>query len=194
MLRLRKPSDAVLQQVLEDRRALPFSYATVGATTAVATGAIDAALPAGFHHSRFEVDLGPDAGDRFTRAGNAVDQWVPQLGAGITVFPRTPVTADLAMVLAIPLPVAGWAIAPARVAYVVDEPDRAGFAYGTLPGHPEAGEEAFIVLRQGGRVWFRVVAFARPAALITRFGGPVARAFQARTIKAYLQAVKAATD
>jgi uncharacterized protein (UPF0548 family) len=30
--------------------------------------------------------------------------------------------------------------APVRVVYVVDEPTRRGFAYGTLPGHPESGE------------------------------------------------------
>ena len=35
--------------------------------------------------------------------------------------------------------------APCRVVYVVDEPDRRGFAYGTLPGHPETGEELFAV-------------------------------------------------
>ena len=34
---------------------------------------------------------------------------------------------------------------PARVVYVVDEPARRGFAYGTLHGHPESGEEAFLV-------------------------------------------------
>ena len=35
--------------------------------------------------------------------------------------------------------------APCRVVYVVDEPDRRGFAYGTLPGHAESGEERFVV-------------------------------------------------
>jgi len=36
---------------------------------------------------------------------------------------------------------------PVVVVAVVDEPDRAGFAYGTLPGHPVSGEEAFVVHR-----------------------------------------------
>lgn len=36
---------------------------------------------------------------------------------------------------------------PVIVVAVVDEPDRAGFAYGTLPGHPVSGEEAFVVHR-----------------------------------------------
>ncbi|GAA4732513.1 hypothetical protein GCM10023350_14890 [Nocardioides endophyticus] len=38
---------------------------------------------------------------------------------------------------------------PCRVVYVVDEPERAGFAYGTLPGHPETGEELFLLSRLG---------------------------------------------
>lgn len=42
---------------------------------------------------------------------------------------------------------------PVRVVAVVDTPERCGFAYGTLPGHPVSGEEAFVVSRDpDGRV------------------------------------------
>ena len=34
---------------------------------------------------------------------------------------------------------------PCRIVSVIDGQTRWGFAYGTLPGHPEQGEEAFIV-------------------------------------------------
>lgn len=54
--------------------------------------------------------------------------------------------------------------APCRVIYVIDEPDRKGFAYGTLPGHPESGEEAFVVSQtDDGSVWLTIRAFSRPA-------------------------------
>jgi uncharacterized protein (UPF0548 family) len=54
--------------------------------------------------------------------------------------------------------------APARVVYVIDEPKRKGFAYGTLKGHPEDGEEAFIVDQtEDGSVWLEIRAFSRPA-------------------------------
>ena len=36
---------------------------------------------------------------------------------------------------------------PVRVVAVVELPDRCGFAYGTLSGHPVSGEEAFVVSR-----------------------------------------------
>lgn len=53
---------------------------------------------------------------------------------------------------------------PARVVYVIDEPDRKGFAYGTLPGHAEEGEEAFLVHRDPeGSVWLTIRAFSRPS-------------------------------
>jgi uncharacterized protein (UPF0548 family) len=40
---------------------------------------------------------------------------------------------------------AGGLRIPCRVVYTVSEADRQDFAYGTLPGHPEQGEEAFVV-------------------------------------------------
>lgn len=53
---------------------------------------------------------------------------------------------------------------PVRVVYLIDEPTRRGFAYGTLPGHPESGEEAFIVeQRDDESVWLTIRAFSRPA-------------------------------
>jgi len=54
--------------------------------------------------------------------------------------------------------------APVRVVYVVDEPKRKGYAYGTLAGHPADGEEAFIVeMREDDSVWLLIRAFSRPS-------------------------------
>jgi uncharacterized protein (UPF0548 family) len=82
------------------------------------------------------------------------------------------------------------AVAVCRIVVVVDEPERYGFAYGTLPGHPERGEEAFLVERHDdGRVVFRIVAFSRSAELLARLGGPVTRAIQQRASRGYLTAL-----
>lgn len=68
---------------------------------------------------------------------------------------------------------------PARVVYVIDEPLRKGFAYGTLPGHPETGEEAFIVeYRDDDSVWLTIRAFSRPASWIFWVGYPLVRLMQ----------------
>ncbi|MFF3614943.1 DUF1990 family protein [Streptomyces sp. NPDC002580] len=53
---------------------------------------------------------------------------------------------------------------PVRVVAVVDTPDTRGFAYGTLPGHPVSGEEAFIVRRApDGRVTLTLRSLTAPA-------------------------------
>jgi uncharacterized protein (UPF0548 family) len=68
---------------------------------------------------------------------------------------------------------------PARVVYVVDEPLRKGFAYGTLPGHPERGEEAFIVdYRDDDSVWLTIRAFSRPSSWVFWAGYPIVRLMQ----------------
>ncbi|WBU38937.1 DUF1990 family protein [Homoserinibacter sp. YIM 151385] len=78
---------------------------------------------------------------------------------------------------------------PARVVYVVDEPDRKGFAYGTLPGHAEEGEEAFLVSRGGdGSVWVTIRAFSRPAGWWWLLA-PALRIAQAYYTSRYLRAL-----
>lgn len=52
---------------------------------------------------------------------------------------------------------------PVEVVSVVEESDRVGFAYRTMPGHPVSGEEAFIVHRDGGEVRLTVRSLTRPA-------------------------------
>ncbi|GAA3869756.1 DUF1990 domain-containing protein [Leifsonia kafniensis] len=54
-------------------------------------------------------------------------------------------------------------IEPVEVVAVVEEPDRVGFAYRTLPGHPVCGEEAFIVHRHGEEVRLTVRSLTRAA-------------------------------
>ncbi|MFE3960531.1 DUF1990 family protein [Nocardia sp. NPDC059091] len=53
---------------------------------------------------------------------------------------------------------------PVRVVQVVDLPNRRGFAYGTLHGHPVSGEEAFIVhLDPDGTVYLTLRSLTRAA-------------------------------
>jgi uncharacterized protein (UPF0548 family) len=83
-----------------------------------------------------------------------------------------------------------WVKAPARVVYVVDEPNRRGFAYGTLPGHPEDGEEAFIVEQNAdGSVWIVIRAFSRPATWYWWLVAPVLRVTQWFYTRRYLRAL-----
>ena len=68
---------------------------------------------------------------------------------------------------------------------------RIGFAYGTLPGHPERGEESFRVVRgHDDTIRFEVVAFTRPADPLARLGSPITRLMQKRITRGYLEGVR----
>jgi uncharacterized protein (UPF0548 family) len=85
--------------------------------------------------------------------------------------------------------------APARVVYVVDEPTRRGFAYGTLPGHPEDGEEAFVVeIADDDSVWIVIRAFSRPARWYWWLVYPVLRMTQEFYTRRYLRALAGPID
>ncbi|MGO4691156.1 DUF1990 family protein [Glaciibacter sp. 2TAF33] len=80
--------------------------------------------------------------------------------------------------------------APVRVVYVIDEAARIGFAYGTMKGHPESGEESWIVEhRDDDSVWFTIRAFARPSTWYYRLAWPVLSLQQAKFTKRYLRAL-----
>ena len=80
--------------------------------------------------------------------------------------------------------------APCVVVYTVEESRRRGFAYGTTAGHPESGEELFVVeLRDDESVVLRVRAFSRPASWWSWVGSPVARLVQSRITERYLRAL-----
>jgi uncharacterized protein (UPF0548 family) len=57
-----------------------------------------------------------------------------------------------------------------------------GFAYGTLPDHPERGEERFLVEwnEADDSVWYDLMAISRPGHWLARAGYPYARYEQAK--------------
>ncbi len=75
-----------------------------------------------------------------------------------------------------------------RVLLVIDEPDRAGFAYGTLKQHPECGEEFFVVEhRADDTVWLVYRRFSRPNGVWRTLTAPRSRARHKRYTKRYLR-------
>ncbi|WP_053913604.1 DUF1990 family protein [Streptomyces sp. TP-A0875] len=148
---------------------MSFTYDDVGATRD------EGNCPPGFRPLHVRARLG-EGEAVFRRAVEAVFGWEMHraLGVGFAAStaraePGTDVTVTLAGVIK----------APCRVVWTLEEHRRAGWAYGTLPGHPESGEEAFVVDRTGdGTVWLTVRSFSRPATWFARAGGPAARGFQ----------------
>jgi uncharacterized protein (UPF0548 family) len=80
---------------------------------------------------------------------------------------------------------------PVRVVAVVATPDRCGFAYGTLPGHPVSGEEAFVVSRApDGTVSLTLRSLTRPARGRWRWAFPMLLVAQAAYRRRYLRAFR----
>lgn len=163
---------------LHDLAWLSLSYPEAGATAGN--------LPAGYRHTRASAVIGTGR-DRFERAGDSVLRWGMQRGAGL----RVQATSESAAVGTELIVRIGPVPAPCRVVYVLDEDDRRGFAYGTLAGHPESGEELFSVRYDPATdaVHAEVAAFSRPATWWSRLGGPVTRLLQRVVTRRYLSGV-----
>ena len=163
---------------LGDLAALPLTYSEVGAT--------DGPLPAGYHHVQKSAVIGRGR-RRFEEAADQGMRWGMLRGAGLRVEPTSEVAAVGSEVIVHLGPVR----APCRVVYVVDEPDRRGFAYGTLPGHAESGEERFVVRHDPAtdEVYAEVVAFSRHATWWSRLGAPITSVAQRVITERYLRSL-----
>ena len=149
-------------------------------------------LPDGYAHGEHSAVVGTGTA-AFERAVAAVFAWRCQRAAGLRVrasgSPRDPGTD---VVLTAGLPRFGYDI-PCRVVWSQTSGAEQGFAYGTLPGHPERGEECFLVSRgDDGTVVFRTRVFSQLASPLARLGGPVSRAVHALALHRYVGAVQRA--
>ncbi|MFB6629305.1 DUF1990 family protein [Streptomyces sp. NPDC056362] len=147
------------------RRGL--TYREVGATRT------PDALPAGYHHLRHSAVVGHGRA-AFEAAGAAVTTWGMHRASGARVRADA-VRAWPGVHLEVSLGAGPLRLGvPCAVIWTAYEKDRVGFAYGTLTGHPECGEESFVVtLDPDGTVRFTVTAFSRPATRYTRLAGPL---------------------
>jgi uncharacterized protein (UPF0548 family) len=87
-----------------------------------------------------------------------------------------------------------WSLNACRIVYSVDERGvlgKYGFAYGTLQGHAEIGEERFTVEYDtgDGSVWYDIYAFFRPGK-IARLAYPFSRSLQKRFANASKEAMQ----
>jgi uncharacterized protein (UPF0548 family) len=159
------------------------TYPEVGATA-------HPVLPDGYRAVDRSLVIGAGA-EVFERAATALLSWQMHRRAGVRVEAETP-TAVPGSVVLLRIGLGPLAIqAPCQVVYEITEDRRRGFAYGTLPGHPERGEEAFVVaLGSDDRVTFSVRAFSGPATRSARAGGPLTRLAQDLAIRRYLHALR----
>lgn len=175
MFRPIAPSDDEIRRFLASQRDLPFSYPEVGTSRGDP--------PAGYNvdHNRIQLGSGAQA---FQRAVAALHRWeMFNIGWVQLCWPEPPIIG--AVFAVITRHFGFWSLNSARVVYVLEEDgpvQRVGFAYGTLPGHAERGEERFSVewRHDDDTVWYDLFAFSRPHHPLVWAGYPLARLLQRR--------------
>lgn len=187
MFTFSEPSEREIAKYISSQAKLPFSYAEVGATrsSSNATG------PAGYTLDHNRVQLG-HGGEIYRRAVEALKQWRQFELGWVEVTPHG-VTVEEGAVVAVKARAGGvWSLNACRVVYVINEAQRFGFAYGTLPDHIELGEERFLIEWQPGddSVWYDILAFSRPRHLLVRAGFLYARKLQKRFARDSLKVMK----
>ncbi len=185
MFLLARPTPKEFQHFIATQQPLPYSYTEVSATRDTP--------PSGYvlDHNRIKLGAGRDT---FVRAQHALRRWEMFNLHWLHLYePTAPIAVGTTV--AVVAQVWGlWLMNACRIVYIVDEPGPAetfGFAYGTLPGHVERGEERFTVQwdHADDSVWYDILAFSRPQHWLARIGYPYARHLQKRFARDSLQAM-----
>lgn len=175
MFFLSKPTDDVISAFVATQKKLRYTYAEVGATREQA--------PAGYTTDHNRIQLGQGIDD-YERAKAALRQWKMFNMPWVQLcWPDTPIGASATVAVLI-RHLGFWSLNSARIVYVLEEHgkvEKFGFAYGTLPGHAERGEESFTVEyhAEDQSVWYELYAFSRPG-FLAALGYPFTRALQKR--------------
>lgn len=170
MIRFRRPSQTEIDTHLSLSNN-SFSYPEVGFTaTSASLESISVHYDVDRH--RFSLGIGRDL---FERARTSLLAWrqfeIPWLEFhGDKTQPKSDqVVATLTRFAGL------WFLNPCRVVYAEcadHTSNEAVFAYGTLPGHVERGEERFAVSFDPttGEVSYEILAFSRPAVPLSKIG------------------------
>lgn len=186
-----------------DLAQVPVTYAAVGSTRAAD---LLTHPPQGFRATEARRRIGH--GDaRWAFACQQTMSWGIQRRAGFRVVPAEPSSSagteqvyssdghEMLRAGDSVYLVAARTKSPVRVIYLVEEPTRRGFAYGTLPGHPVSGEESFIVDQtDDGSVWMTIRSFSRPSSKRWWLVYPILRIAQGAVTRRYLRALSVPID
>ena len=188
MFRFSSPTDESVRALLGSAAARSFTYDPVGQTRHDLASA-----PAGFRLRTFGCDLFvARTGDGSFASGDAqaLFEYAKERISRFGHYPRSIARVVLGegdfgpgLTFAAVAHHFGFAsIHPGRIIDVIDEPDRFGFLFGTLPGHVMAGEERFLVTIDppSGRVRYEIQSFSKPADWFSSLGVLMIRRFQSR--------------
>ena len=176
MIAVRRPTDDVIHAFVADQERSALSYGTPGLSAMPP--------PQGFSADahRVAIGRGPHA---FEVACDALRSWRPLKLGWVELYPPNPTMREGTVVALLARHFGLWSLNACRIVEIIAEQSevrRFGFAYGTLEGHVERGEERFVVELDPATdtVWYHIRAVSQPRALLARLAFPVARALQAK--------------
>ncbi|WP_425146834.1 DUF1990 family protein [Deinococcus sp.] len=183
-MRLSRGAPAALKRELERLQRRPVTYERVGVTLE----------PGEKPMKRYSVLLG-NGQATFQQARAALRGWRTHHSHWLQLYPASspPTKGQTVLVL---LRGVGLCLSfGCRVVRVVDEARRYGFAYGTLPEHPERGEELFLIEWQADdRVTFTLSAVSQPANPLYALGRPLGTLMRGLGTQQYLTSMQRATE
>jgi len=172
MLSLTAPNRARLEQFLDREQNEELSYPGIGTTVE------QAPPPAGFRPASLRVPLG-EGRSPLAAAKEALRRWEQFRFPWVRIWPPVPAIRPGEQVAIAAQSMGLWWLNVCRIVYVLDEPDRFGFANGTLPGHVGSGEERFLVeIDPQGEAWYEISSFSRPQHPLAHFARPWMRHVQ----------------
>ena len=176
MFLLSFPDERRIRAFLDAEKDLPYSYTETGHT--------GREIPVeGYDNDLNRIDLGE--GEAVWQAGKeAIRQWKMFPGGWARIFPALTPLREGETVAMLARVLGAWWLNSCCIVYVLDTERQFGFAYGTLPGHIEQGEEVFMVEKlPDGKVRYVIKAFSRPRHWMARLGYPLARAYQRKFVR-----------
>ena len=167
------PSVPSVTDFIARERGLALTYTAHGATK-------QPEKVAGFDNDLLRVQIGTGDAD-FNYAAAAIRQWKMFPAGWTRILPENTPIENGSTVAMFARAFGLWWRNSCQIVYVLEETNRFGFAYGTLPGHIECGEELFLVEQdEEGKVWYTIKAFSHPRHILARLGYPLMRRFQER--------------
>ncbi len=173
-----KPKPSSIDRQLEHARGLPVNY-SIPLNTQL--GPQELPSPNGYDRDHTRTTIGHGAAV-FDAAREAFRRWQQfDLGWVRVANPEAKIEQD--EIVAVEVHSLGlWSVNFSRILYVIDEPTRFGFGYGTTHLHVERGEERFLLeyYPVSGEVYYDLLAFSQPAHWLARLGYAYTRSQQHR--------------
>jgi uncharacterized protein (UPF0548 family) len=178
MFSFRRLAPSLIHDRLQAARNLPGSY---GIALNTQCGPDELHVPKGFDRDHTRGEIGRGFAD-FEAARSAFREWRHfDLGWVRVANPEARIEPE--EIVAVEACALGlWSLNFSRILYVIDEPDRFGYGYGTTALHVERGEERFLLeyYPTSGAVYYDLLAVSQPAHWMARLAYPYTRSRQRR--------------